>query len=335
MPLDARLARATSLDVARRAGLSRSTVSQVLNGNHERFPAETRERVEAAAAELGYRPSRAGRALVTGVSDLIVVAVPNVTFGRHLQDAVDRIAAATASRGMSVVVRYAGNDDDATLTAVLDLRPAVIVDLGVFYAPEARRILEATGTRIVPDLAMIDRFAEHPNHLIGRIQADHLLERPGRRLVVATLDDDRDDYFGNERRQGVIDAARDAGLPEPATISVPLDRGRAGTALASVLDPGIPIGVCCYNDDVAIAVLAAARDLGLAVPGDVAVVGVDHTEIGALIDPPLTSIAIDMPGMIPALLSGLDILRDPLAPPPDDATRPFSEFVRLVRGGSS
>lgn len=335
MPLDARPGRATSLDVARRAGLSRSTVSQVLNGNHERFPAETRERVEAAAAELGYRPSRAGRALVTGVSDLIVVAVPNVTFGRHLQDAVDRIAAATASRGMSVVVRYAGDDDDATLTAVLDLRPAVIVDLGVFYAPEARRILEATGTRIVPDLAMIDRFAEHPNHLIGRIQADHLLERPGRRLVVATLDDDRDDYFGHERRQGVIDAARDAGLPEPATISVPLDRGRAGTALASVLDPGIPIGVCCYNDDVAIAVLAAARDLGLAVPGDVAVVGVDHTEIGALIDPPLTSIAIDMPGMIPALLSGLDILRDPLALPPDDATRPFSEFVRLVRGGSS
>lgn len=336
MSLDARPARATSLDVARRAGLSRSTVSQVLNGNHERFPAETRERVEAAAAELGYRPSRAGRALVTGVSDLIVVAVPNVTFGRHLQDAVDRIAAATASRGMSVVVRYAGDDDDATLTAVLDLRPAAIVDLGVFYAPETRRILEAGGTQIVPDLAMMDAFAEHPNHLIGRIQADHLLEKPGRRLVVATLEDDRDDdYFGSDRRQGVIDAARDAGLPEPATISVPLERSRAGAALASVLEPGIPIGVCCYNDDVAIAVLAAARDLGLTVPGDVAVVGVDHTEIGALVEPPLTSIAIDLPGMMPALLAGLDILRDPAAPQSDHEMRPFSEFVRLVRGGSS
>ena len=332
MSLDARPGRATSLDVARHAGLSRSTVSQVLNGNHERFPAETRERVETAAAALGYRPSRAGRALVTGVSDLIVVAVPNVTFGRHLQDAVDRIAAATASRGMSVVVRYAGDDSDATLTAVLDLRPAAIVDLGVFYAPEARRVLEAGGTRIVPDLATINRFSEHPNHLIGRLQADHLLERPGRRLVIASLDDEREDFFGVERRQGVIDAAHDAGHPEPVTISVPLDRARATAALASVVEPGIPIGVCCYNDDVAIAILAAARELGLSVPGDVAVVGVDHTEIGALVTPPLTSIAIDMPGMMPALLAGLELLADAAS---DVAERPFAEFVRLVPGGTS
>lgn len=332
MSLDARPARATSLDVARRAGLSRSTVSQVLNGNHQRFPADTRERVETAAAELGYRPSRAGRALVTGVSDLIVVAVPNVTFGRHLQDAVDRIAAATASRGMSVVVRYAGDDSDATLTAVLDLRPAAIVDLGVFYAPEARQVLEAGGTRIVPDFAGINRFAEHPNHLIGRLQADHLLERPGRRLVIASLDDAREDYFGSDRRQGVIDASRDAGHPEPVTISVPLDRARATAALASVLEPGVPLGVCCYNDDVAIAILAAARELGLSVPDEVAVVGVDHTEIGALVTPPLTSIAIDLPGMMPTLLAGLGLFGDA---PSDIVERPFADFVRLVPGGTS
>ena len=332
MSLDARPARATSLDVARRAGLSRSTVSQVLNGNHERFPAETRERVEVAAAELGYRPSRAGRALVTGVSDLIVVAVPNVTFGRHLQDAVDRIAAATASRGMSVVVRYAGDDSEATLTAVLDLRPALIVDLGVFYVPDARRVLEAGGTRIVPDLDTVQGFGEHPNHFIGRLQADHLLERSRGRLVIATLDDDRDDYFGADRRQGVIDAARDAGLPEPVTISVPLDRSRAVTALASVLEPGIPLGVCCYNDDVAIAVIAAARHLGLTVPDDVAVVGVDNTEIGALIAPPLTSVAIDLPAMMPALLAGLGLLGEPALAV---AERPFTEYVRLVTRESS
>ena len=334
MSLAERPQRATSLDVARRAGLSRSTVSQVLNGNHERFPAETRERVETAAAELGYRPSRAGRALVTGVSDLIVVAVPNVTFGRHLQDAVDRIAAATASRGMSVVVRYAGDDSDATLTAVLDLRPALIVDLGVFYAPEARRVLGAAGTVVVPDAESILAFGEHPNHFIGRLQADHLLENPERRLVIATLDDERDDYFGPDRRQGVVDAARDAGHAAPMTISVPLDRARAAAALTTALEPGRPIGVCCYNDDVAIAILAAARDLGLRVPEDVAVVGVDNTQIGALVTPPLTSIAIDMPAMMPALLAGLDVLRDPTALPVTEM-RPFSEFVRLVRGGSS
>ena len=106
MPVDEK--RITSWDVARLAGVSRSTVSQVLNGNHERFPQETRDRVAQAAETLSYRPSRAGRSLVTGLSDLIVVVVPNVTFGRHLQDAVDSIAASTAATGMSVVVRYAG-----------------------------------------------------------------------------------------------------------------------------------------------------------------------------------------------------------------------------------
>lgn len=332
MSLDARPTRATSLDVARRAGLSRSTVSQVLNGNRERFPVETRERVEAAAAELGYRPSRAGRALVTGVSDLIVVAVPNVTFGRHLQDAVDRIAAATASRGMSVVVRYAGDDSEATLTAVLDLRPALILDLGVFYTPAARRVLEAGGTKVVPDLDSVHSFGEHPNHFIGRLQANHLLASSRRRLVIATLEDERDDYFGADRRQGVIDAARDAGLAEPVTISVSLDRARAVTALASVVEAGDPIGVCCYNDDVAIAVVAAARDLGLGVPRDVAVVGVDNTEIGALITPPLTSVAIDLPAMMPALLAGAGLLGDPAG---DVTERPFTDYVRLVTRESS
>ena len=124
--------RPTGWDVAQLSGLSRSTVSQILNGNHLRFTPETRDRVTEAAAALNYRPSRAGRALVTGRSDLIVLAAPNITFGRHLQDAVDQIARTSAADGMSVVVRYAGNDPAATLTTVLDLRPAAVIDLGVF-----------------------------------------------------------------------------------------------------------------------------------------------------------------------------------------------------------
>lgn len=333
MTIEATPGRATSLDVARRAGVSRSTVSQVLNGNHDRFPLETRTRVETAAAELGYRPSRAGRALVTGVSDIIVVAVPNVTFGRHLQDTVDRIAKLTAARGMSVVVRYAGDDPDATLTAILDLRPAAVVDLGVFMSPDDRRTITSSGTRIVPDLSLLDGINENPNHLIGRLQARHLLERPGRRLVIARLGDDRVDAFGPYRHQGVLNEARAAGQRDVPMITVPLERDAARDALAAVVadDPSAALGVCCYNDDVAIAVLSAARDLGLSVPGQVAVVGVDLTAIGQLMDPPLSSVSIDMPGMLTVLLGELDLLRDSPVP----ATRDFSSYVALVPGGTS
>jgi DNA-binding LacI/PurR family transcriptional regulator len=336
MALQAQRTRPTSLDVAQRAGLSRSTVSQVLNGNGLRFPKETRDRVEAAATELGYRPSRAGRALVTGVSDIIVVAVPNVTFGRHLQDAVDRIAKVTAVRGMSVVVRYAGDDEDATLTAVLDLRPFAVVDLGVFYADDARRALEAGGTIVVPELGVVNRIPEDPNHFIGGLQARHMLEDPERRLVVAVLDDDRLDFYGPERVRGITDVAADLGLTAPVEIAVPLTRSGAVAALSTAVaqSKGSPLGICCYNDDVAIALLAAARDLGFQVPTDIAVIGVDHTAIGQLVDPPLTTISVDMPRIISGLIGELGLSGD-LGEPAEQTSIDFEGYVQLHRGGSS
>jgi DNA-binding LacI/PurR family transcriptional regulator len=326
--------RATSLDVARRAGLSRSAVSQILNGNDERFPQETRDRVNAAAAELGYRPSRAGRALVTGVSDIIVVTVPNVTFGRHLQDTVDRIAQATASRGLSVVVRYAGDDPAATLTAILDLRPAAVVDMGVFMSREDRKLIEAQGTRIVPSLDAADVLREDPNHLVGRLQARHLMSEDDRRIAVALLDDDRPDEYGPTRLQGVVDELSGAGRPAPSVLRVPLERQAATAALERLLSehPGSPVGICCYNDDVAIALLAAARKLGLAVPDRVALVGVDHTALGQLVDPPLTSVAVDMSAIVRGMLGDLRFLTGPADT--EFFGRDFREFVRVVPGGT-
>ena len=330
MPVDEK--RITSWDVARLAGVSRSTVSQVLNGNHERFPQETRDRVAQAAETLSYRPSRAGRSLVTGLSDLIVVVVPNVTFGRHLQDAVDSIAASTAATGMSVVVRYAGTDTSATLTTVLDLRPAMVLDLGVFEQ-EQRNAIAAAGIRVTPNERALAEMVEDPNHYIGRLQARHLLETSGRRLAVALLVDDRVDVFGPSRRQGVIDEALAAGAPDPIVVSVPLDLDGAVDALSSVLASagGDPLGFCCYNDDVAIAVLGAARRLGLRVPEDVAVVGVDRTAVGQLVEPRLTSVAFDLPRMFTEIASHL-IGQDADLP---QVLREADTFVELVVGESS
>ena len=329
--------RPTSWDVARLAGVSRSTVSQVLNGNDERFPQETRDRVNAAAAELSYRPSRAGRSLVSGVSDLIVVVVPNVTFGRHLQDAVDSIANTSASRGMSVVVRYAGNDVAATLTAVLDLRPAVVIDLGVF--DETTRLqIERSGILTVPEQRMVGRMIENPNHHIGRLQVRHLLETPGRRIVAALLLDTRLDTFGPERLQGVMDEAAALGAEPPINIRVPLTLAGAVETLSAVVDanPGVSLGVCCYNDDVAIAVMAAARELGLRVPEDVAVVGVDHTEVGQLINPRLTSISVDLVGTLEKFLTDVGIAhQQPDATTLSDALADPSTFVKLELGDST
>ena len=181
--------RTTSFDVARAAGVSRSTVSQVLNGDL-RFPAETRAKVIAAAESLDYRPSRAGRALVTGLSDLVVVLVPHATFGSHLQDSIDRITSVSAASGLSVVVRFGHPDDEGTLNSVLDLRPTAVVDLGVLSQAQ-RAQLERAGIRSVPSASREQRAGEDADPfdiLIGRLQVQELVRRRRRLLVYAAPD---------------------------------------------------------------------------------------------------------------------------------------------------
>lgn len=336
MTVDARPARrATSKDVAASAGVSRSTVSQILNGD-ERFPEETRARVRAAAETLNYRPSRAGRALVTGLSDIVVLVVPHATFGPHLQDSVDRITGASATAGMSVVVRFARMHDEMTLTSVLDLRPAAVVDFGVF-TPQQRDRIDASGTLVVPRRAYVAEGAD-PDPIdieIGRIQVRELLRNGSRRLVYAALEDKRLDPFGPPRLEGIRREAQERGLDAPLTPRIPLDIEGAATSLEKVrAEAGPdPLGICAYNDDVAIAVVAASRELGLRVPEDVAVIGVDRTAVGQLISPRLSTVAIDQPLLMDALVQDLAALSTRRADA--DASRnelDLGRVLELVRG---
>jgi len=312
MTTDMTSGRPTSWDVARLAGVSRSTVSQVLNGNDERFPQETRDRVLAAVSQLSYRPSRAGRSLVTGLSDLIVVVVPRVIFGRHLQDAVESLSARAAPLSMSVVLRYADVDSAVTVAAILDLRPAHVVDFGVF-TDQDRHAIETAGIRVQSTQEMIARLAGDPNRQIGVTQARHLLANGERRLVSALLLDDHEDVWGPTRQLGTADEARRQGVAAPLVVRVPLDLAGAVGALRTAVSQaaGQPLGVCCYNDDVAIAIIAAARELNLAVPADIAVIGVDYTQVGQLIRPRLTTVEIDLPKIMVGIA---DFITDGAAP---------------------
>ena len=286
--------RATSADVAKLAGLSRTTVSQILNGNDGRFPQETRDRVAAAAAELNYRPWRAGRALVSGVSDLVVIVVPNIWFGARLQDTIERFATQAEKLGFNAVVRYAGNDLASTITTILDLRPIAVYQLSAFDA-ETVAVLEASGTRVFPRASTSPDDTSAFDGMVGHIQADVLLRVPDRTLIYATLANARVGPFGPLRAVGFAEAAAAAGLPMPPVVDVPLDVHGAVTALKNhFTQPTKPIGVACYNDEVAIAVIAAARELGLSVPDQVAVIGMDRLDVGQLISPRLTTISVNM-----------------------------------------
>jgi DNA-binding LacI/PurR family transcriptional regulator len=295
----------TSFDVAKKAGVSRATVSHVLNGQGSRFPEETRAKVLNAAAELNYRPSPAGRALVTGRSDIVVVVIPNTTFGSNLQDLVDNVTSQAARHGLSVVVRFAGRDAVETLAAILHFRPVAVVDLGVL-SPADRESVEATGAVAIPRY----RRAEGPegdlNFLVGRTMADELLRTGPRKLAFAALVDERLDPFGPPRHEGMKAAALARGLPVPERLDVPLELAGAKAALEAFATGGSPVGVGCYNDEVAIAVLAAGRALGLETPRDLSVVGVDATAVGQLVSPRLTTILMQNNSLMERIAADLD-----------------------------
>ncbi len=319
---------ATSADVARRAGVSRSTVSNILNGNDARFSPETRQKVQDAAKELDYQPSLAGRSLVSGRSETIVVLVANVAFAAHLQNAVDRVMTTTRHLGGNVVIRLAGDTPQATAEALAILRPLAVVDLGVLSMDE-RDWLERRGTIIVPNVTP-DPVAPLDGG-ISQLQAAALLDHDPRVLWFAGPADTVRDPFAPSRFAALAVASQVAGLPEPKSVSVEvtLQGGLAG--LAEVLAGPLPAGIACYNDDVALALLAAARERDVDVPNTIAIVGVDNSPVGQMWRPRLTTVDTDLEGMVDAIAIAL---RSRLGEPGLDVPAPHGQFS-LIRGDTA
>jgi DNA-binding LacI/PurR family transcriptional regulator len=292
-----RRAPATSADVARLAGVSRSTVSNILNGKGERFSKETAQRVREAAMSLGYVPSAAGRALVMGRSDFMVVVLPNATL-TNVQDLVESIADDLEAYGFGMVVHFsiagAAGDPFARLQHTVEtLRPAGLIDFGGLSRDELH-LLKRQGCPVISP-AMDPRNPElDGNGVIGRLQAEHLVERGCAHLAYAFLADRRDDAYGRIRAAAAAKFCAARGLPAPAKVDVPLDSEGARRVLARLLARGGRIGLLCSSDEVAVAVTFAALGLGAAVPGDVAAIGVGGGAVGQLIVPRISTVIFDL-----------------------------------------
>ncbi|MGO4592574.1 LacI family DNA-binding transcriptional regulator [Leifsonia sp. 2TAF2] len=276
---------ATSADVARHAGLSRATVSQVLNGHSHRFAPETAERVLRAARELGYEPSAVGRMLRKGSSDFIIALVPNTTFGGNLQNIFDTTTELLAQKGLTLVLRLS-TQSTASLDRILaGMQPRAVLSLQPFTDAE-REVLTERG---VPGFDTTT--GGNLNYQIGRIQAEHLVARGYTRLAFAHLRDARQDPYGDDRETAVADVCEESGLPAPTVVGLGIDRNDAASALDQL---EVGYGVACYNDDVAITLLTAARKRSWRVPEDLGLIGMDNTPLSQVTDPPLTTVGYDL-----------------------------------------
>lgn len=314
------------MDVARLAGFSRSTVSRILNGDDGPFPESTRRRVHEAAAKLNYRPSRAARSLVTGQSDTIVILVPDTRFGGHLQDSVDEVVTQTRQFGGNVVVRIAGSETLATLDALLGLNPFVVLNFGVLSTSEVA-ILTRRGIIVLPKATGV-RGSNTSDPGIARLQGEVLRRHGDRQIWYAMAATERPEPFSEERHAALRAYCDEVGAEAPRLIRVTGSVEGGRRALENILSPG-PAAVACYNDDVALTLLAGARELNAAVPDDVALVGVDHRPAGQLWAPRLTTIHVNMHGYIANVVSEL---REELEGQQSREPEPLQSLFTLIAG---
>ncbi|WP_035846529.1 LacI family DNA-binding transcriptional regulator [Kitasatospora azatica] len=286
--------RPTGRDVAQLAGVSQATVSLVFSGGEagHRVSAGTRERVLEAARGLGYRPQAAGRQLRLGRSGMAMLAVPNLQgpfFGRVLEGVHEE----AARHGLDVVVssgwsaatlaeaatssRFDGllicSPDDSQLGALPSGTPAVFLDADPAAAGGAPTVeLDLAGGMA----AAVAHLGALGHRRLGRLRSTHSAHT-------------------FRVRQAAFERAA-AGF-EVLEYGVSLNRGEtaARAAAAELLGrPDRPHAVVCDDDVVASGLYQAAADLGLRIPEDVSVVGIDNIAVAALLTPPLTT--VDLPG---------------------------------------
>lgn len=283
-------------DVAALAGVSHQTVSRVLN-NHPNVREHTRVRVLAAIAELGYRPNRAAKALVTGRSQTIgVVAQSSTLFGPASLLTAFGIAAAEAGFAVSVAsVRHL--DRDSFRDAVerhLDQRVAGIVVIApVETASDAIR-------SVIDDvpLVMIDGDPTLPRPLVtvdqaegARLATQHLLDRGHETVWHVSGPSEWFDSRG--RIEGWRRTLERAGAEVPPVI--PADWSAASGYQAGLMLARMPevTAVFAANDHLALGILRAMHERGRKVPDDISVVGFDDVPEAGYFIPPLTTIRPD------------------------------------------
>jgi DNA-binding LacI/PurR family transcriptional regulator len=300
-----RSGRVTLADVAKASGVSRATVSFVLNDDpRQTISAATRERVMEAAQELGYVAHGIARALREGSSRIVVLNVDWGMEGNFSRSYVRGLDEELAEHGHILLVRHGHAIPEATQQMLDTIAPRAVLRLGEAYLQEHEPTEEE-------EEDWVSGFAAN-----AALQIGYLAERGHIRIAMGMTD--REYPLTGVRLGFAQEAARRLGLPPLERFVVPRPRQAGAAAVETFLaaHPDVT-ALAAFDDDIALRALTALRDLGLRVPEDAAVIGFDETEYGSLSTPALTTVHIDAEilGRI-AARKALGIEPGALVPPP-------------------
>jgi DNA-binding LacI/PurR family transcriptional regulator len=290
----------TILDVAARAGVHAGTVSRALTRPEKVAPA-TRERVQAAVEELGFVPNRAARGLITGRTGNVAVIVPDIT-NPYFAALVRSIEHAARESSLQVLLVDTGERREEEVRAARSL--AQEVDGFIVLSPRRlHRDLDALGStgavfvnrRVADRAAVLLRAAAATDEALR-----HLASLGHKRL--AYLAGPKGSWAAQERRAAVRRTSSAAGM---AVTEIDVDEPtfEAAADAAARIPRTRATAVVAFNDQMALGALAALSRSGVAVPGDVSVVGCDDVPMAA---PPLTTIRMPTEEAGAAAVSLLD-----------------------------
>jgi LacI family transcriptional regulator len=305
----------TIRDVARAAGVSIATVSRVFN-NNALVTAETTRRVLQAAAACDYWPNEAAKSLTTARSKTFGVLLPDL-FGEFFSEVIRGIdhRARAAQYQILLSSSHASSEDIlAAARAMLGRVDGLILMVPDGATSDTVRRIEQRLPAVLlnPGFRVDGSWSISVDNFAGaRTAVNHLLALGHREVAMIAGPPDNSD--AQERLRGYQQALLDAGLaPGAAAVERGDFREMSGFVAGQALlerQPR-PTAIFAANDSMAIGLLSAARELGIAIPGQLAVVGFDDVRIARYLDPSLTTVNVDAYGLgqraVKMMLDALD-----------------------------
>lgn len=335
-------------DVAQRAGVSVSTVSNVINGRTERMLAENLRRVKEAIVELGYQPNHAARFLKTGHTPLIGLLAPSISNPIYGALAREVEVVAQEKYGYRVLVGNTYRDPEKEMSFLADMlshgiRGVIIVspllEQGHFEESIRRGLVAVSyDRRSIPGTDLAVDYVSMDNSKAARIAVGHLIRHGHRHLAYITASGSTVSRM--DKIAGFLAATKRAGLS--ATSEVLEGRVSSGYGDAEMAQLGrnfaeqiaarkqLPTGIVAVNDLMAIGFILGLQSFGLRVPQDISVVGIDDMFLSAYIEPGITTVHLPLKEMAHTMVSRiLYRLGNPQA-----STEEFTFAPRLVERGS-
>lgn len=288
----------TMHDVAKLAGVSFKTVSNVIN-HHPHVSDATRSRVQAAIDQLGYQPNLSARSLRSGRSNVIGLAVPELSLAYFAQLA-DEVIQAAEKRGQVVLIEQTGGDRDKELAVLRS--PRLQLTDGLLFSPLGLGIDDAALVDIDTPLVLLgERIFNGPadhvtmqNVEAARAATEHLIERGRRRIAVVGAHEGEVIGSAGLRLTGYRQALDAAGIAfDESLISHVGDWHRANGAegMQRLLATGVQFdGLFAMNDELALGAMRKLQEAGLVIPRDVAVIGFDDVDEGQYSIPSLSTV---------------------------------------------